>query len=88
MFLQNLVVDVDGLIELCFKALIFFFGGKFSAEFLGFWLFVRNVMSCPSPAVVAGFKLFQLAENVLLDNIVIHDALMGFICPDQNSDVA
>ena len=36
-------------------------------------------MGSPGPAIVACFELLQLAEDVLLDNIVIHDTFVCFV---------
>jgi hypothetical protein len=81
-------VDGDGPLELDFKAFVVLFGGEFCAKFFSLWFFIGDVVSCPGPRVVAGFELFEMAEDVFVDDVVVHDAFVGLIGSDQDADVA
>lgn len=81
-FPQSLSVNADCFIKLNFKALVLFFRSEFGTELLSFWLLIWNIMGSPSPAVVACFKLFQLAKDVFLNDIMVHDAFVSLISSD------
>jgi hypothetical protein len=88
MLLQHLSVNVHSFSELHLESLVFFLGSEFGAKLFCLRLFIRNVVSCPCPRVIAGLQLLQFAENVFLNDVVVHDALMSFIRSDQHSDIA
>ena len=83
----HLPVQLDGILELSLKTFEVFLGGEFRAKFLGFRFFIRNVVGCPGPGVVAGFELFELAEDVLIDDKVVHDAFVSLFSSHQNANI-
>jgi len=63
-------------------------GGEFGTEFFSGWVLIGDIMSSPSPSIVAGLHLFQFAENILGDDVVIDNTFMSLICSDQSSDIS
>lgn len=85
-FSKDLCVVFTGLFKLFLKLFVIFFWSEFGTELLCFWLFVWNIISSPGPSVVAGLKLFKLAEDVLVVKQVIDDNFVRFFSSNQDSD--
>lgn len=85
-FSKNLSVVFTSFLELFFELFVVFFWSEFGTELLSFWLLIWNIISSPSPCVVAGFELFEFAEDVLSLKEMVDDNLVSFFSSDEYSD--
>ena len=85
-FSKNLGIVFTSFFEFFFEFFVVFFWSEFGTELFSFWLLIWNIISSPSPCVVAGFELFKFAENVLGLKEMIDDNLVSFFGSDEYSD--